>query len=84
VSCGGDGLIAYTDINRIRETAACTFHCHAGTGRISVLRIQDVYPEIPDPTCFYPGSELFHPRSELFHPRSASKNFKYFNEKNGF
>ena len=32
VSCAGDGLIAYTDLHRIEETAACTFNCHAGTG----------------------------------------------------
>lgn len=31
VSCAGDGLIAYTDLNRIQETAGSTFHCHAGT-----------------------------------------------------
>ena len=31
VSCAGDGTLLFTDLERITETAECTFNCHYGT-----------------------------------------------------
>jgi hypothetical protein len=51
-----------------------------------VLRIRDVYPRsrIPDPTFFHPGSRIQIVPIPDPGSRIRIKEFKYFNQKNGF